>query len=215
LDPAVRPPRIFVLSPANTSGDRARLLLEPQGKSALAAKLRRESATIGEIYSFISALYFRGKLAYAQAFAEPPPQVPGILVITPGRGLLAPETPITLADLRQVALTSVDAGNPRYREPLEHHARILAEAAGDDCEIVLLGSIATTKYMEPLLEVFGARLLFPSEFVGRGDMSRGGLMLRCMRAGVQLTYVPAATAIRRGSRPSRLPKWRRETSELP
>ena len=46
------------------------------------------------------------------------------------------------------------------------------------------------KYVEALLPIFGSRLLFPREFVGRGDMSRGGLMLRCVDTGVPLTYVP-------------------------
>jgi hypothetical protein len=32
--------------------------------------------------------------------------------------------------------------------------------------------------------------MFPSEFAGRGDMSRGALMLRAVRDGVQLKYVP-------------------------
>lgn len=62
-------------------------------------------------------------------------------------------------------------------------------------------SIATPKYVEPLVEVLGERLLFPSEFVGRGEMSRGGLMLRCVKSGKQLTYIPAAMAVRHGARP--------------
>src|SRR5438552_2421090 len=70
--------------------------------------------------------------------------------------------------------------------------------------IVLLGSIATPKYVDPLLEIFGERLLFPAEFAGRGDMSRGGLMLRCVSAGVQLTYVPLASAARHGPKPPKL-----------
>ena len=68
--------------------------------------------------------------------------------------------------------------------------RLLHEVAGD-CEFVLLGSVATVKYLEPMFRVFGDRLLFPREFVGRGDMSRGGLMLRCASAGEELEYVPA------------------------
>ena len=70
--------------------------------------------------------------------------------------------------------------------------------------IVLLGSIATPKYVDPLLEIFGERLLFPAEFAGRGDMSRGGLMLRCVSAGVQLTYVPLASATRHGPKPPKI-----------
>jgi hypothetical protein len=40
--------------------------------------------------------------------------------------------------------------------------------------------------------------------VGGGDMSRGGLLLRCVRAGRELVYVPVAGALRRGGRPARL-----------
>ena len=83
---------------------------------------------------------------------------------------------------------------------------VIAEAAGPECRIVLLGSVATDKYVEPLLAVFGPRLLFPAEFAGRGDMSRGGLMLRAARTGVELGYVPAAEARRHGPRPPRLPR---------
>jgi hypothetical protein len=56
-----------------------------------------------------------------------------------------------------------------------------------------------------LMSAFGKRLLFPAEFVGRGDMSRGGLMLRCVEQGTELTYVPAQGAMRQGTRPPKLP----------
>ena len=59
----------------------------------------------------------------------------------------------------------------------------LKRSHGDRCEIVLLGSIASGKYVELLQPVFGNRLVFPPAFVGRGDMSRGGLLLRCVSAG--------------------------------
>jgi len=74
---------------------------------------------------------------------------------------------------------------------------------------VLLGSVASEKYTGPLLEVFGERLLFPTDFVGRGDMSRGGLMLRCARSGIELPYIPVRGALRHGARPPRLERWRK------
>jgi hypothetical protein len=83
------------------------------------------------------------------------------------------------------------------------------------CKVVLLGSVATPKYVEPLLGIFGERLMFPAEFAGRGDMSRGGLMLRCARSGEQLTYVPVATAMRHGPRPPKLPKAPRQSARAP
>ena len=95
----------------------------------------------------------------------------------------------------------IDPADARYRDPLRRDIRTIAASNEQDSEIVLLGSIATPKYVEPLLEVLGERLLFPSEFVGRGDMSRGGLMLRCVKSGKQLNYIPVATAIRHGTRP--------------
>jgi len=58
---------------------------------------------------------------------------------------------------------------------------------------VLLGSIATPKYLEPLNEVLGPRLHVPQEFIGRGDMSRGALMLRCAAEGHELTYIAASS----------------------
>src|SRR5207245_5091415 len=116
--------------------------------------------------------------------------------------------PITIEELRQIATVPVDADNPLYRAPLERDARILSQLAGQECRFILLGSLATVKYIEPLLEVFGERLLVPVDFAGRGDMSRGGLLLRCARSGLELSYVRANRAMRHGPRPPRLPKVR-------
>jgi hypothetical protein len=171
-----------------------------------------EGAPLGEVFRFASGLYFRGKLAYAEAFAQPPRGAPGALVIAPGAGLHSPHLEGRAADLRAFAAVPVDPREPLYRGPLVRDARALAEAAGARCEIVLLGSVASGKYVEPLLEVFGDRLLFPLAFVGRGDMSRGGLLLRCVRAGEELAYVAAAGAARHGPRPPRLPRLPRLAS---
>lgn len=184
------------------------MVLRNQANFELAVKLRREGAPLGEIFAFISGLYFRGKLAYSRAFAAPPDGHSGSFVITAGRGLVCPDQNVTIDDLIQIAAVPVDAAERRYREPLERDARAVAQAMGDDCDIVLLGSVATAKYMDPLLAIFGERLLFPAEFVGRGDMSRGGLMLRCAREGRELTYTPAIGAVRHGPRPPKLPKVR-------
>ena len=184
------------------------MVLNERAQFDLAVKLRREGAPLGEIYAFVSGLYFRGKLAYAHAFSAPPPGIAASLVITPGRGLVPPEMHVTIDDLLDIASVPIDLDDPRYREPLERDARVLNETAGPGCEYVLLGSLATPKYMEPLLRIFGERLLFPAEFVGRGDMSRGGLMLRCAHQHTELTYAPAHNTIRHGARPPRLPKWK-------
>jgi hypothetical protein len=202
--------RVFLLSPANCGGVRARLAMSPAAQFALARQLRTSGgAPLGEVFSFVSGLYFRGKLAYARRFAQPPdPLDPvvagGVLVITPNAGLRAADSPVGLDAFEAFARASVDLKNPSYREPLEQGARSLLEAVGRDCEVVLLGSIASGKYVDVLQPVFGDRLVFPPAFVGRGDMSRGGLMLRCVLAGVELEYVPIAGAARHGQRPPRL-----------
>ena len=184
------------------------MILNERAQFDLATGLRSGTATIGELFSFVSGLYFRGKIAYATAFADPPGPLPGALVITPNRGLLPPDTPITLDEFRAMAEVPIDIGERRYREPLIHDAATIAAAAGSDCAFVLLGSVATPKYVEPFLNAFGDRLLFPKDFAGRGDMSRGGLMLRCARAGTELEYVAVADGARHGPRPPKLPKYR-------
>jgi hypothetical protein len=180
----------------------------------LARRLRTGEATLGETFSFVSGLYFRGKMAYARAFAAPPdPTAPlssgGALVITTNAGLRSPDTPITLQALRTFARGTIDADSRTYRRALTIAAQSLRSDVGEDCDIVLLGSIATPKYVDVLLEVFGDRLCFPEAFVGRGDMSRGGLMLRCAAAREQLRYIPVLGAIRHGRRPPKLPPIRR------
>ena len=203
--------RVFLLSPANCGGIRAGMVMSPTARFALADRLRSaDGAALGDVFAFVSGLYFRGKLAYARRFARPPdPDDPvvagGVLVITPNAGLRAADTVVTVDSLRAFAGVDIDLSNPSYRTPLEQGARALRASVGPDCEGVLLGSIASGKYVELLLPIFGDRLMFPPEFVGRGDMSRGGLMLRCVEAGSELEYLPLAGAIRRGRRPPKLP----------
>ena len=151
-------------------------------------------------------MYFRGKLAYARAYANPLASLPGVVVITASGGLVSPDKLLTLDELRRIACNKIDVEEKKYRVPLERDARLLRDNLNGSCEIVLLGSIATPKYVEPLLGIFGERLLFPSEFVGRGDMSRGGLLLRCLREQVELKYVPVYGTVRNGTRPAKLPR---------
>ena len=205
------PQRIFLLSPANASGARAQMILSDRAQFGMAVRLRSEGLPLGEIFSFISGLYFRGKLAYARAFGATEGGDPQAFVITAGGGLIPPETLLTIEQLRGISNVPIEANEMRYRAPLERDARKLLRRVGTECEVVLLGSVATSKYVEPLLEIFGERLMFPAEFAGRGDMSRGGLMLRCARSGEQLTYVQVATAMRHGPRPPKLPKLSRKS----
>jgi hypothetical protein len=197
---------VFLISPARCSGRRAELLVSSR-TSQLGQQLHASAAPLGEVFAWLSALYFRGKLTYARAFATPPAAVAGSLVMAPGAGLRDADARISADDLR--AMAAVDVESTAFVRPLRRDAAIVNQICGADARIVLLGSIATGKYVDPLLEVFGARLVFPELFVGRGDMSRGGLLLRAARTGEELGYVPIEHAVLRGPRPPRLPRLRR------
>ena len=201
--------RVFLLSPAKAGGLRYAMLLRDQAKFDLAVRLREGVATIGEVYTFTSGLYFRGKMAYAETFAAAPPGIPPSVVIVPGAGLVPPGTFVDVDQLRAIAGIPVDEANHTYRDALMKAAKLLDQHAGPSCSYVLLGSVASGKYTGPLIEVFGERLLFPADFVGRGDMSRGGLMLRCARSRTELQYIPVSGATRHGPRPPRLEPWRK------
>jgi hypothetical protein len=195
--------RIFLLSPAHCGGKRARILLNERATFPLAERLRSPSGvTLGEAFSFLSGLYFRGKLAYAERFARPPAGERGVQVITTDRGLLAADAPVVSKDLQEFGTVDIHPNHPGYREPF---ARDLARLSQyPEADVVLLGSVATGKYVDVLLEFIGERLLFPRDFVGRGDMSRGALLLRAARDGKELVYEPLAGAIRRGRRAARI-----------
>jgi hypothetical protein len=199
------PFRVFLLSPADCSGKRAFLLQRPQPEHDLARRIHGpEGAALGEVFSFVSSLYFRGKLAYARAFARPPHGCAGVHVITPCDGLRAAESAVRGDDLLRYAAIDIDADEERYRSPLLRDLNALAPI-WEGAEVVLLGSIASPKYVDLLTSVLGDRLFFPSDFVGRGDMSRGGLMLRCVQEQRERAYVPLLGAPRHGPRPGRLP----------
>lgn len=191
---AVRP-TVFVVSPAHCGGKRAALLLGPAARFPLAEQLRRdEGASLGEAFSFLSSLYFRGKLTYARRFARPPQGVAGVQVITPNRGLMPAETVVGAQDLVEFGTVDIRPDDDRYRGPLERDA--LRLATGGAIDVVLLGSLATGKYVDVLLAVLGERLFYPAEFAGRGDMSRGALLLRAAREGGELAYRPVSAVLR-------------------
>lgn len=206
---AMQTHRIFLLSPAHCGGKRAALLTRPEATFDLAARLRSPGgAPLGEVFAFLSGLYFRGKVAYAERFARPPAGLPGVLVITASRGMLPPHLPIGLELLAEFADTPIDLREPRYRRPLEVDAAGLSAStcssgsASGGCNVVLLGSVASAKYVEPLTAAFGERLLFPPLFAGMGDMQRGSLLLRSAAAGEELEYrsVLGATLSRAAAR---------------
>ena len=197
--------RIFVLSPASVAGKRAGMLLNPRAPFEIARRLHSGGpVSLGEAFAFMSGLYFRGKLAYANAFARPPAGSTGVLVITSNRGLVLPEALVTAEELLAFSRVPIDTRDERYSQPLVRDALKLAAVSANDCSIVLLGSIASGKYIDHLLPIFAGDLEFPLEFVGRGDLSRGGLLLRSVVAGQILNHIPIAGALLRGKRPPRL-----------
>ena len=194
VDPYQRPAKVFLLSPALLTGARAKQLLSPRAQFPAAQSFRsNQGVPIADAFSFLSCLYFRGKMAYAKHFATPPLgwTGTGIYVITPGFGLVPPEWILNPARMQQLQQTPVDPKNRAYRVPLEQHAEALAEQIGrlaSDTSVVLLGSIATGKYVDLLWPIFQERLLYPCSFAGVGEMSRGALMLRAARSGEELDY---------------------------
>ena len=190
---------MFLLSPAFCGGRRGAVLLKDGGASLPAQRLAAGTLSLGDAFSFVSGLYFRGKLAYARHFAAD--RTPGVAVITPTRGLQPPELIVDGALLREFVGVDLGSGDPRYLEPLVRDLRDLSARLEPGARAVLLGSVATAKYLEPIADVLGDRLFFPRDFIGRGDMSRGALLLQRVDANHELDYVPFATGVvRRGPR---------------
>lgn len=201
---------VYLLSPANAAGRRAKMLLNPAANFELAERLRGTGISLGEAFSFMSALYFRGKMAYTATFSENGVG-PGTLVITSARGLLRPDTIVRLRELEEISSERIIADNPKYRDPLERDLRLLSDAMGSRYRAVLLGSIATKKYIPLLLEILGERLVVPKAFIGLGNMQRGALLLRCSREKCELEYVPVAQLA--SGKPNRLTKKAEKSRE--
>jgi hypothetical protein len=158
----------------------------------LAHRLRASGLTIEDAFCFLSSLYFRGKVAYARRFGSEQSghaDAPEAWVIAPGFGLLPPHEPVDLDRLRRLRRVRVDPKSRSYRTPLHECASRIAERLAPDGRAILLGSLATGKYIDVLRPIFGDRLAAPRAFIGVGDMSRGGLMLQAVRSGIELDYV--------------------------
>lgn len=185
------------------------MVMNPKAEFAIARELRSpEGAALGAVFSFVSGLYFRGKLTYASMFGAAAVGVPSAHVICAGGGLCTLDERVSLGRLQGWAGVAIDETNPHFTVPLIRHTSALLEVHGETARFVLLGSVATNKYVLPLLEVLGKQLLFPSEFAGRGDMSRGALLLDAARDGRELAYVPVLSASRHGPRSTGLRGWR-------
>jgi len=188
------PPKLFLISPASLNGLRAAQIMSPRAMFDVAVRYRSEEGVpVGDAFEFMSALYFRGKIAYARRFAVPSPIIggDGIFIITSGYGLVPPDWRLTEERMKRMRKIDIDMATRNYVKPLREHATLVARAleSEPDAQVVLLGSVATGKYVDVLRPIFGEKLRFPSAFAGLGDMARGGLMLRAARAGVELEYV--------------------------
>ena len=192
---------MFLLSPAFCGGRRGAILLKDGGTSLPAQQLTAGELTLGAAFSFVSGLYFRGKLAYARHFAAARVSASvddgGVGVITPTRGLQSPDRLVDARLLREFVGVDLASGDPRYLDPLVRDLHALEARLAPEHRVVLLGSVATAKYLEPIADILGARLCFPRDFIGRGDMSRGALMLQRVESSVELEYVPFSSAIAR------------------
>lgn len=194
-------PRAFVLSPAFAGGLRARFLLNPRAPFPLARQFHTVGLPLTEAFAFMSGLYFRGKIGYARHFARSPDL---IWVITANAGLWTPERVVHPNDVAAFGRTEIEAGDREFAEPLHRDLTALRGQLGPRGSVVLLGSVATPKYREALTAVFGDRALFPADFVGRGDMSRGALLLRAVRENRELPYAPLLKAVLTGHRANRV-----------
>jgi len=193
---------VFLLSPAYCGGRRAKSLLRAGATIDVATRLHAGTLTLADAFTFCSGLYFRGKIAYARAFAKTRDCA---FVITPTRGLQPPDTIVSADVIREFAAVDIASDDSRYRVPVDRDLAALAARLTGESRVVLLGSIATGKYVDVLVERLGERLCFPPSFVGRGDMSRGGLLLRHAASGVELEYAPLARHTpRHGPRPPKL-----------
>ena len=150
---------------------------------------------VAEAFAFMSALYFRGKIAYSLHFGG----AENTHVIAPGFGLVPPTWTITEPRMKIMRKTDVDMRDRVYVKTLRATAEDLASTLDAESQVVLLGSVATGKYVDVLLPIFGDRLRFPAAFAGLGDMSRGGLMLRAVRANRELEYTTLDAPRHRGS----------------
>jgi hypothetical protein len=193
---------VFLLSPANLSGKRGQLLFDPKARFEIAQRLRSpEGSPLGEVFTFVSGLYFRGKKAYAERFGHAP-EPPAAYVMTAGGGLSALDEPVDLGRLEGWRRVSVSADNPHFTAPLIRKVCEVSDRLADDARFVLLGSVASPKYVVPLLDALGHRLLFPAQLAGMGDMSRGSLLLRCVAEDRELPYVSVYSLARKGARKS-------------
>ena len=197
---SIKAERIFLLSPANIGGIRGSGLMSGLMRSDLATRLQTKGAPLGEIFSFVSGLYFRGKLAYSQKFAKVTDGVRPVYVITASAGLIPYETVVTLDRLLEICRVAKERLNPNSRRILlglgEYEAAIPVDdfyarcAAPIDRTIEVVDSLITkVGGLETLscIYIVGGGSEFPP--VARALRTRFGRRVR------KSSYAHAATAI--------------------
>src|SRR5262245_7129374 len=132
---------IFLLSPARVGGKRTDLLLSPRANFELATRVQTTGAPLGEVFTFLSGLYFRGKSIYANRFVRPYKKVPGVYVIISNHGLLPIETNITKEDVISFGEIPIDPADKRYVQNLQNAAAELLKKLPPNADVILLGSI--------------------------------------------------------------------------
>jgi len=110
------------------------MVLRQNSAMPLAVALQEHRLTLGAAFAFMSGLYFRGKLAYAEAFD---PGLARTFVITPTRGLQSPRLVVNAELLEEFAEVDIDAEEERYRAALELDAAELAARLPDESRVVL------------------------------------------------------------------------------
>ena len=100
-----------------------------RAKFAAAMQYRTEAGVeVADAFAFMSALYFRGKIAYARQFAVPSALIGGngIFVITSGYGLVPPDWRLTEERMKRMRRIDIDADARNYTKPLREHAQLIA-----------------------------------------------------------------------------------------
>ncbi len=174
------------------------MLMNPNARFELAQRFREGGASLGEVFAFLSGLYFRGKLTYALRFTATAAKDNSPLIITAGKGLMPCDTLITPQTMQEFSGVDISVQNDLYLRPLNRDLAKLKKKLAKKAQVVLLGSVATDKYVAPLLQHFGSQLYFPEEFKGRGDMSRGAMLLRAVIAQKELEYQALRTGVQKG-----------------
>ena len=180
--------------------DSVDLALSPGGSPGRGHALARRGVRVPQ------RIVLPRQATYASRFGRPPPSLPPALVITPTRGLQSPSLPISRSLIEEFA--SLDWHRPtrafwirssRVRVSFVHRS-------SQRCAWSCSGASRRAGTSSRWRASSRAGCNYPAEFVGRGDMSRGGLLLRHAEEGRELDYVPLAAGLtRHGAKPPKLP----------